>query len=459
MKAVSGRILKGSGASAMSLVARTFEQLLLVPILLAVWSVDLYGEWLLISAVPIYFAMSDLGFLQAGSNELARRTSQEDEASVKRFFREYTSLASIWSLVILVFFVAAVFLVPLHDWLGLSILTPGQMKIAFVALLSGSMVSMNTSALLAGLRVRKLYHVGLTIRAVSAYLRILVTFIQVYFFAGGPVEIAIQNLIFRTLEYAVCAFMLKRVDLAPTLGLVFGRSEKLWPLLLIGMEYMLMPLAYSFSLQGMTVATGTILGAAAVAVFGTHRTLTRTATTTLQMFVQPLRAEAGLMQRNEDVPALRGLLVRLSRVTFWMSMIVAVVLVLFGGHIFRYWTHGRIEFETSVFLLLLLASVLEGIWRIAATIRLGSNRHRPLVWGFAAFSAVGVGCAFVLGPLWGLAGMATAVVIPNLAMCVLTIGSTTSLLKMTVGSYLVNIAKPPLFEAKSLFFLVQRKLF
>ncbi|MBB4122697.1 lipopolysaccharide biosynthesis protein [Martelella radicis] len=459
MRAVSGRILKGSGASAMSLVARTFEQLLLVPILLAVWSVDLYGEWLLISAVPIYFAMSDLGFLQAGSNELARRASQEDETSVRVFFREYTSLATVWSSGILGVFIIAVFLLPLHDWFNLSLLSPEQMRIAFVALLSSSMVSMNTNALLAGLRVRKLFHIGLMIRAGGAYLRILATFIQVYFFASGPAEVAIQNLFFAILEYAACALLLKRVDLAPTFWMVSGRSEKLWPLLLIGLEYMLMPLAYSFSMQGMTVATGAILGTAAVAIFGTHRTLTRTATTALQMFVQPLRAEAGLMQRNEDVPALRELLIRLSRVTFWMSLIAAIGLVLFGGAIFRYWTHGRIAFESSVFLLLLLASVLEGIWRIAATVRLGSNKHRPLVWGFAAFSAVGVASAFLLGPHWGLAGMAVAVIIPNLAMCVLTIITTSSLLDFSVGYYLVSIAKPPIFEAKSLLLLIQRKVF
>ena len=76
MSGVRTRILLASGANGLSLAARAAEQLLLVPILLAAWSAQLFGEWLMLAAVPVYLALLDFGVVQAGSNELARRVAE-----------------------------------------------------------------------------------------------------------------------------------------------------------------------------------------------------------------------------------------------------------------------------------------------------------------------------------------------------------------------------------------------
>ncbi|WP_319518089.1 hypothetical protein [uncultured Martelella sp.] len=452
------RIIKGSGANAVTLTAKTSEQLFLVPILLSAWSVDLYGEWLLISAIPVYFAMSDLGFLQAGSNELARRASQESEENVVRFFREFTAAFTSWSLLLFLVFCLAAILLPLSRWLHLSILSPREATLTFLALALAALVSMNNAALVAGLRVRKLFHIGLLIRAAGAYGRIIATFFLVFFYSATPVEVAMLNLAVRCIEYATCVVVLQTLSLPPSFAILKRRQEKLFPYMLIGLEFMLMPLAYALSLQGLTVVVGTIVGAAAVAVFSTHRTLARMVTTVLQMFVRPLRAEAGLLQRDEDIPALGRLLMRLSRITFWMSVTMGIPLMLFGGIFFRYWTHGRVDYVMPLFLLLLSASFLEGLWSIASSIRLGSNKHRPIVWGFFVISIVGIALAVLLGKIIGNLGVASSVVLSNLAMCVLTIRATTSLLKLSTRQYLGNLVTPPVDEIRKMGRFLKRKI-
>lgn len=458
MSNVFRRILKGSGANAMTLTAKSFEQLFLIPILLSAWSVELYGEWLLITAIPVYFAMSDLGFVQAGSNELARRASQESEENVTRFFREFTAAFTGWSLMLFALFCAAALLMPLNEWLGLSIMTSSEASAVFLALVLVALVSTNNDALLAGLRVRRLFHVGLLIRAIGAYARIILTFILVFFLDGAPVEVALLNLILRIVEYGTCQILLHRLHLPPSFAIFARRQNRLMPYLLIGLEMMLMPAAYALSLQGTTILVGTIVGTVAVAAFNTHRTLARMATTVLNMFVRPLRAEAGLLQRPEDVPALAALLNRLSRITFWLSICLAVPLILFGETFFTYWTHGSIPFTETIFALLLMASVIEGIWNIAGSIRLGSNRHRPIVWGFLILSVLGLGLSALLGHLAGTIGIAFSLVLVNLAMCMFTIIVTSSLLDQSVGAYLANLVKPPISEVTGIARMIRRRL-
>ncbi|MET3598507.1 lipopolysaccharide biosynthesis protein [Martelella mangrovi] len=458
MSLAFNRILKGSGASAMALMARTFEQLFLVPILLSAWSVDLYGEWLLVSAIPIYFSMSDLGFLQAGSNELARRASQEKEEGVKRFFTEYTASFTGYSILFFAVFCMFTAVIPLNKWLGLSIMTPSETFLTFLSLVAGAMISMNSNALMAGLRVKKLFHIGLLIRAISAYVRVIATFIAVFYLHFGPVGVALLNATFRGLEYAACSIPLYRRSLPPSFAIFSKRQERLLPYLFIGMEYLLMPLAYSFSLQGITLVVGTIAGTAAVAVFTTHRTLARMITSSLQMFAQPFRAEAGLMQKKDDIPLLASLLMRLSSITFWLSISVTVPLLIFGDMIFSYWTHGNIAFHYELFALLLFTYVLEGIWRIASSIRLGSNRHRPIVWGYSVISILGLALAVILGKISGLNGIALSTLLTSFAMCVLTVKVTVTLIEMSAVSYLLNILRPPLSDMMGLIRIIKKRL-
>ena len=56
----TGRIARGLAANIAGTVLTVIIQLVSVPVLLGAWGVDVYGEWLILSAVPLYLALSDL---------------------------------------------------------------------------------------------------------------------------------------------------------------------------------------------------------------------------------------------------------------------------------------------------------------------------------------------------------------------------------------------------------------
>ena len=63
--AIARRLRNGFGANAYGQLVVIIIQLAGVPILLHAWGTQLYGEWLILAAIPTYLSMTDLGFSQS----------------------------------------------------------------------------------------------------------------------------------------------------------------------------------------------------------------------------------------------------------------------------------------------------------------------------------------------------------------------------------------------------------
>ena len=77
---VTRRILHGLGANAYGQLVAIVIQLAGVPILLHAWGTQLYGEWLILAAIPTYLSMTDFGVLPA-------RPSPPPSAASRRMLR------------------------------------------------------------------------------------------------------------------------------------------------------------------------------------------------------------------------------------------------------------------------------------------------------------------------------------------------------------------------------------
>ncbi|MBC57584.1 MAG: hypothetical protein CL814_11720 [Confluentimicrobium sp.] len=451
------RILLGSGANGLGLLARVATQLLIVPILLSAWSVPLYGEWLLISAIPIYLSLSDMGFVSAGSNELARRSQDGVTRESQSFYTDYVSTFASWSTLLLLFFVGIVFVAPVDEWLELELISRQEARIVFAFLIAHVLLSQNSLTIHAGLRACHRAHVAFLLRAASAICQTVVIAFLVLAFGAGPIGVAIATAGVRLAEVCLLAILSHRNGLTPRWRVFKRPNEPMWSYLTIGLEFMLLPLSQAIVLQGMVIMIGTTLGPVAVAAFSTHRTLTRMTSQVVQLAVTPLRAEAGLLQGEEQRPKLLRLVLRLSRMTFWASLIIAVALMVFGHWIFKIWTHGNIAFLPMVFFPLLLTTILEGVWRVPAAVRFGTNQHRPLVWSYFVLSLLGVAFAYFLGRIWGLNGVGYALVCIDGMMCILTIHYNSTLLRVEAGSFVRSILTPPIADIAYLIDLLKRR--
>ena len=87
MSLILRRIVSGFGANIYGQVATIFIQLLSVPVYLHYWNTQIYGEWLMLSAVPAYFSMADVGLVAVASNKMTMLSAKGKHAESNRVFQ------------------------------------------------------------------------------------------------------------------------------------------------------------------------------------------------------------------------------------------------------------------------------------------------------------------------------------------------------------------------------------
>src|SRR5438093_923862 len=116
-KNIVRRLLKGFGANLYGQAAVIVIQLAGVPILLNYWHPQLYGEWLILFAIPGYLSMTDLGFSQSAANDMTARVARGDKTTALTVFQSLSALVLLSALGGLLLVGAATILLPLGSWL------------------------------------------------------------------------------------------------------------------------------------------------------------------------------------------------------------------------------------------------------------------------------------------------------------------------------------------------------
>ena len=93
---LESRLTKGLGAQGYSQAVQIFIRLAEVPLLLVYWGTQLYGEWLMLAAIPAYLAIADGGFAGVASREMSMRSGAGDRRGALALFQ------STWLLLLLV---------------------------------------------------------------------------------------------------------------------------------------------------------------------------------------------------------------------------------------------------------------------------------------------------------------------------------------------------------------------
>src|SRR5689334_17280580 len=92
---VARRLIGGTAANALSITMSAILQLAAVPILTAAWGVSQYGVWLMLTTIPTYFALTDLGFIQAATADMTMHHARNQQDAVVRVFQSIAVLVSL----------------------------------------------------------------------------------------------------------------------------------------------------------------------------------------------------------------------------------------------------------------------------------------------------------------------------------------------------------------------------
>jgi O-antigen/teichoic acid export membrane protein len=394
-KRIVQRLLKGFGASLYGQAVVIVIQLAGVPILLNHWHASLYGEWLILFAIPSYLSLTDLGFSLSAANDMTSRVAREDRAGALTVFQSLGALVFLLAVVGLLAITAAAVLLPLGTWMHFSGLSSRGVRWVLWFLGAEVLIKLIEGINHAGFRASGDYalHVAInysTLFAQHASIWVLATL------GFGPVPAAAAFFVIRAITTPADAIILVRRHRWLRFGFGHARLDELHTLVRPALANMGIPLAQALNVQGMVLLVGSTLGPISVVTFSTLRTLTRLALQLVSTVSNSAEAELASAFGKGDQILLRTLYQHVVRGGLWLALTTSIALALSGSWILEFWTHGKVSMDSQLFHWLLASAVASALWYGSLTLLKAANRHLRAAAIYAASAGAALALSAVL---------------------------------------------------------------
>lgn len=415
-----------------------FIQLLSVPILLKFWGTAVYGEWLVLSAIPSYLSMSDIGFGNAAANEMTMQVAAGRYASALRTFQSISALVAAICAIALVLAGCLIAAVPLPNLIHASSLPPSTIRRTLFLLSAYALVVLFSSTILAGFRCDGNYALGAVLQNSTRFLESLATIIAV---ANGAAFVRVALTLLTCRAICTTIMMLTLLGRSPwlTLGIRHADARELKRLLIPAVSFMAFPTGNALSLQGTIIVVGIVLGPIAATSFSTLRTLARFGYQLLEVVKNGTWPEFSVAYGRNDLALARKLHRRACQFSFWCGICGVATLYLTGHWLFMRWTNGRVAFSKPVLTLLLASVLISSLWNTSSVVAVACNAHMKVAFVYALATAACTGLTVFFTRHFGLNGTAATLLLSDFLMCAYVIHTSARLLSDRSVSLMKNL--------------------
>lgn len=408
------RLIAGFWATALGPFVTLLVQVVSVPLFLRYWGSHLYGEWLIVSAVPAYLSVSDMGFGSVAGNDMAMRIAAGDRNGAIETFQSTWLLVMCCSLGIGAIACAFIFTTPLTSWLQIRTLRTNEARWLLVLLSMYSLGVLQSSTLLSGFRSDAQYPLGAMATNILRFTEnagALVLLVLHY----GPIPVAVAMTAVRVIGTLFISVLLTYKLCWIRFGFSHATWQRVKDLTRPAIAFMAFPAGHAIGIQGMTVLVGMVLGPIAVATFAPMRTLSRFPYQVIDSVKNAAWPELSSAYGAQKWALARKLHRSSCQVAFWFAGIAVLGLAVAGPAFFRIWTRGRVTMDVPCFYVLLLVVIANSLWNTSSAVSVAANRHHglalqyligttgSLVLGYslvAHFNLVGVAGAMLACDIW-----------------------------------------------------------
>lgn len=451
---VARRVLQSFGASVLGPAVTVLVQLINVPFMLHLWGQELFGEWLMLSAIPTYLLLSDLGFGNVAGSAMTMRVHAGDREGAASIFQTTFAVVSSTTLLLALLSAGLIYVLPLHSIFHLHAMSASEARMTLLLLSLNSLLLLQWSVLMAAYRAAERYAVGMLYVNLLRVLEGLGVF-YVLFTHGRPSALAGYMFAVTVIGTVLIAVQQRRFAPWLPLGWKQARLQQVRELLRPAIAFMGFPVCAAISTQGMTLVVGLVLGPAAVALFNPMRTLARIPLQLTDAIKNSIWAELSAAFGRGDLELARRMHRGAVQATLLISMALVALLWPTGRTIFAFWTHGRVSMDVAAFHLLLIAVFANSVWNTSASVAVSVNRHERVSISYLILSTVSLFVAFVLCHPLGLRGVALGMFLADACMCFVVLRVSNQILGDPLASFLQACFQPA--ELQALFARVRRR--
>lgn len=370
---LANRLLGLSAANAAQRAIMLANQLAVIPFFLSAWGTAYFGDWIVLTTVPSMIAFSDIGIGSATSATFVLRYLKQDFAGATRaLIAGMIFTGSVSVIVIAALCVGLAVAVPCGAFASISIPT-GEAVFALIVLCCSTLCGLFASLFDGIYRADRRAAFGIYL--VNAKLTLRLTFtILVLMLSGRAVQLALAYMVLEVLWLAVIWRQLsKRTPLLPWRNFGDWRVE-IREVVQKGIAYALAPARRSIVIQGYVYTVRAMLGAEAVVVFSTLKTVFNSVTQLMAMINQTIYPEMQASMALGEKQNVRKLYQLGISLGLLFGGAAVLLLAMFGADLYSIWTGGKLAPPRGVWLIMLAAGFVNVIWYTSNVVFRAANR-------------------------------------------------------------------------------------
>ncbi|HEV2646787.1 MAG TPA: polysaccharide biosynthesis C-terminal domain-containing protein [Acidobacteriaceae bacterium] len=432
----------GFASNWFSKAANTVIQLIQVPVFFHFWPTAVYGDWVIISAIPTYLTFSSIGFGNVASNEMTMLVADGDREGALRVFQ------SCWWLIALICGVIGLLLVPVLYFLPaatlLHITTISSTDTKWIILYLGVSVLLGQLEQLMGAAYTCVarYAYGSFLKNLLSLGAFMATMVPVVL-GHGP-RTAAEVLAGANILGTIIFGLFMRRDMPwVKFGWSHARFSEVRRLAPPAFAFMGFPVGIALNLQGTLLAINYALGPDAVAVFSTARTVSRVALQMVQMVNNTVWPELSLAYGARNIELLRTLHRRACQTALLLALGVTACMMSFGPWFLTHWTGGKVPPSRSLLAILLLGVIVYSLWSTSATLATAVNKHQRLAAWYIVSTGVTVVFTFLIARRYGLYGAAWSLILSELIMNLYVVPASLRIAEDTLPAFLASMLHYP----------------
>lgn len=401
------RVFRGLISMAYTSVVVVVVQLASVPILANKWGLALYGQWLLLVTVPSFLAAGDFGFGSAAGNRLIGEVARKEFGSARRTFESALALTLGCSAAISAIVLTAAMLLPSRFLVASGGMPPSTARLVLIVLSLYGIVSIQAALFIAVMRAYGAFALSAAVQATVMLLEGLA--VMATALAGGsPLHAAYAYLVIRSLGVTGQIMLARRR--ADWLELRFREAtrQRMRELFRPALAAMMMPLSRSGFLQGSAIAVGAAVGASAVPIFTSLRTLARVGLFFIYTVNKPILPEFTAEFARGNLPWIKKVAGSVITFNALVGIVAALSLGIAGNSLLAWWTKGAIVAPQMMIYFTAAALLVGAIWEPISLLLLAVNRHEGFTYVFAIGSGAAVMLCYVFARHWGVTGASVA---------------------------------------------------
>ena len=436
---VAKGILSNGLANMVQKIIRILDQLLLVPFFLTAWGAAYYGEWLTLSIVPSILAFSDLGFGSAVSNGFVLAYASGNKQRAANLYRSGFWITTGSVLLGILLTAIVIILGDYAGWFRKSSIEANDAILAVTLMMASKLVVFYTQIAEGFFRSARRAATGSFLGSGNSLINIIVGLIVLY--AGcGVVGFSLAHFIIAILYTIMYWIIGRRMISFDGLDGHIERSD-IHMIVTKGVGYLATPIWQSIYFQGTTFAVRIVLGAEAVAVFNTVRTVCRSVNQVFSIINAAIFPDLQFEYGRGNLPLVQ----KLFRIAVGISIVIglfgALVLCFIGMDLYNWWTQNKLSIGLTEWYVFMIGVFMNAVWWTSVVVYRMTNQPKHFAIASTLMSCISVAVCYFMSGVWGVAGAALATTVFETVMALYILPDSCKILGMRVSGLVSHVGE------------------